>query len=114
MSEILMVGEEGAKVLMQTIAGLQCDVETYKSAYDALVYAVNLVRRKRLLFSQINATTAYSFACDTLEDGMTKGNKIIADRLANVIDDDVDYCDVCEEALTAESARAGRCLTCNP
>lgn len=114
MSQVLVVSEEIVRGMAQSIAMLQCDLETYKNAYAALWHAAHLVRQKRLLFSQISQVTAYQTACDTLRDGIEKADKIIADRAADVVDDDLDYCDDCEETLTAESARAGRCLTCNP
>lgn len=114
MSQVLVVSEEIVRSMAQTIACLQCDLETYRNALAALRYSANLVRQKRLLYSQISSVTSYQFACDILRDGMEAADKIIEARACDVVDDDIDYCTDCELPITRESAQAGRCLTCNP
>lgn len=112
MSQVLVVSEEVVRSMAATIASLQCDVATYKSAYDALAYTARMLISKRLLMSQISPASCYSVVCSELLDSLEKSKKIIADRAADVDDDDLDYCCECCEPLSPMSQRAGRCLNC--
>ncbi len=114
MSQVLVVSEEIVRSMADTIGALQCDVETYKCAYYAVVHAARLVIAKKLLYSQISSVTSYSFACDILRDGIDKSVKVIEDHMNDVVDDDRDYCTECGEPLSQMSQRTGRCLNCVP
>jgi hypothetical protein len=113
MSEVLLVSEEVVRSMAASIAALQCDVATYKSAYEAILYSVRVVIAKRLLLSSASKVSAMRVVCEALEGGKANAEKIIADRAAEVEDDDADYCGDCCEPLSRESQMAGRCLKCH-